>query len=351
MVHLEARRLKLKGLEPHLIPKIGPVILQSWHLVFPLVALVTMLLLDYTPFLAAFWGIVLCVVCSYAPPIMRKLAPGTPWGQLHGQTLTPRNLVRGFEEGAKYALAIGAACACVGLILGTLTLSGLGFKFSGAVVDFAGVIADAVVSIDFTGLINAIDAKIFFGLLFVAIACILMGTGIPTTPTYIILASIAAPALGTLGVPLLATHFFVFYYGVLADVTPPVALAAYAAAGIAGSEPMRTGFTAFRLSMGKALVPFMFVYAPSLLFIQFTWIDFLSALISGALGIVALGAAYTGWFRAKIGLFALVLLTIGGLVLIFNDWRADVLGALLVLLVLGENVLRGRREERALVAA
>ncbi len=351
MVHLEARRLKLKGLEPHLIPKIGPVILQSWHLVFPLVALVTMLLLDYTPFLAAFWGIVLSVVCSYAPPIMRKLAPGTPWGQLHGETLTPRNLVRGFEEGAKYALAIGAACACVGLILGTLTLSGLGFKFSGAVVDFAGVIADAVVSIDFTGLINAIDAKIFFGLLFVAIACVLMGTGIPTTPTYIILASIAAPALGTLGVPLLATHFFVFYYGVLADVTPPVALAAYAAAGIAGSEPMRTGFTAFRLSMGKALVPFMFVYSPSLLFLQFTWIDFLSALISGALGIVALGAAYTGWFRAKIGLFALVLLTIGGLVLIFNDWRADVFGALLVLVVLGENVLRGRREERALVAA
>jgi TRAP transporter 4TM/12TM fusion protein len=351
MVHLEAKRLKLKGIEPHLIPRIGPVILQSWHLVFPLVALVTMLLLDYTPFLAAFWGIVLCVLCSYAPPIMRRLAPDKPWGKLHGLTLTPRNLVRGFEEGAKYALAIGAACACVGLILGTLTLSGLGFKFSGAVVDFAGVIADWFVAIDFTHALDATDTKIFFGLLFVAIACILMGTGIPTTPTYIILASIAAPALGTLGVPLIATHFFVFYYGVLADVTPPVALAAYAAAGIAGSEPMRTGFTAFRLSMGKALVPFMFVYAPSLLFIQFTWLDFLTAVASGALGIVALGAAYTGWFRAKIGPLALVLLTIGGLVLIFNDWRADVLGTLLVLLVLGENVLRGRREERIPVAA
>ena len=351
MVHLEARRLKLKGVEPHLIPRIGPVILQSWHLVFPLVALVAMLLADYTPFLAAFWGIVLCVVCSYAPPIMRRLAPGKPWGQLHGQTLTPRNLVKGFEEGAKYALAIGAACACVGLILGTLTLSGLGFKFSGAVVDFAAVVAEAVVSIDFTGMINTLDAKIFFGLLFVAIACILMGTGVPTTPTYIILASIAAPALATLGVPLIATHFFVFYYGVLADVTPPVALAAYAAAGIAGSEPMRTGFTAFRLSMGKALVPFMFVYAPSLLFIQFTWTEFLTALASGVLGIVALSAAYTGWFRARVGMFALVLLTIGGLTLIFNDWRADVVGGLLVLLVLGENVIRGRRLERAAVQA
>ena len=141
----------------------------------------------------------------------------------------------------------------------------------------------------------------FFGLLFVGIACILMGTGVPTTPTYIILASIAAPALGTLGVPLIATHFFVFYYGVLADVTPPVALAAYAAAGIAGSEPMRTGLTAFRLSMGKALVPFMFVYTPALLFIDFTWSAFLSAAFCGVVGITALSAAYIGYFRATLG--------------------------------------------------
>jgi TRAP-type uncharacterized transport system fused permease subunit len=107
------------------------------------------------------------------------------------------------------------------------------------------------------------DITLFFALIFTAVACIIMGSGIPTTPTYIILASIAAPALQVLGVPLLATHFFVFYYGVLADITPPVALAAYAAAGHrAHRDPMRTGMTAFRLSMGKALVPMMFIYAP-----------------------------------------------------------------------------------------
>jgi len=173
------------------------------------------------------------------------------WGQLHGETLTPRNLVRGFEEGAKYALAIGAACACVGLILGTLTLSGLGFKFSGAVVELAGTIADAAVAIDFTGTHQQQRRE---DLLRPAVRGHRVhpdGTGVPTTPTYIILASIAAPALGTIGVPLIATHFFVLYYGVLADVTPPVALAAYAAAGIAGAEPMRTGLTAFRLSMAR----------------------------------------------------------------------------------------------------
>ncbi len=351
MVHLEARRLRLKGVEPHLIPKLMPVMLSSWHLMLPLVALVTMLLLDYTPFLAAFWGIVLSIVCSYIPPLMRRVAPNADWGRLHGETMTPRNLIRGFEDGAKYALAIGAACACVGLLLGTLTLSGLGFKFSGAVVDLAAVIANGVVGLDPTGLATVNGAKVFFGLLFVAIACILMGTGIPTTPTYIILASIAAPALSTLGVPLIATHFFVFYFGVLADVTPPVALAAYAAAGIAGAEPMRTGFTAFRLSMGKALVPFMFVYAPSLLLLQFSWTEFVTAMLSGMLGILALAAAYTGWFRARIGYLGVALLTVGGIALIFNDWRAELFGLVVVLLVLAENVIRGRRAEHMAGAA
>jgi TRAP-type uncharacterized transport system fused permease subunit len=126
-------------------------------------------------------------------------------------------------------------------------------------------------------------------------------------------------------------------------VTPPVALAAYAAAGIAGSEPMRTGLTAFRLSMGKALVPFMFVYAPSLLLLQFKWPEFLMAVASGLLCIVALGSAYTGWFRMRVGVPAAALLTVGGLVLVFNDWRADAVGAVIVLAVLAENAWRARR--------
>ena len=141
MVHFEARRLRLLGVEAELIPRIGPVIGASWHLVLPLIVLVTMLLLDYTPFLAAFWGIVLCFVCSYIPLIARRFGNN----RLQGQTLTLKPLIAGLEEGAKYALAIGAACACVGLILGTLTLSGLGFKFSGAVIDLAGSVAKLAV--------------------------------------------------------------------------------------------------------------------------------------------------------------------------------------------------------------
>ena len=339
MVHLEAKRLKLRGVEPHLIPKLSRVIGESWHLVFPLIALVTMLLLDFTPFLSAFWGIVLCFVSSYIPLVARKLG----WGELQGRTLTWGPLVEGMSEGAKYALAIGAACACVGLILGTLTLSGLGFKFSGAVVELAAHAGDWVRAIDPTGWVTDNGAKVFFGLLFVAVACILMGTGIPTTPTYIILASIAAPALATLGVPLLATHFFVFYYGVLADVTPPVALAAYAAAGIAGSEPMRTGLTAFRLSMGKALVPFMFTYTPALLFVDFTWTAFVSAIVAGVIGILALSAAFARWFATTVSRVEQVLLSAGGLILVFNQFWLNVAGFAIVGVTLTANVLRARR--------
>ncbi|MCC7216185.1 MAG: TRAP transporter permease [Burkholderiales bacterium] len=339
MVHFEAKRLRLHGVEAHLIPKLSSVLASSWHLVFPLIALVTMLLLDFTPFLAAFWGIVLCFVCSYIPLVARRFGND----RLHGQTLTWKPLIVGLEEGAKYALAIGAACACVGLILGVLTLSGLGFKFSGAVIELAGTVSAWVRAIDPFALFTETGGKVFFGLLFVAIACIMMGTGVPTTPTYIILASIAAPALATLGVPLIATHFFVFYYGVLADVTPPVALAAYAAAGIAGSEPMRTGMTAFRLSMGKALVPFMFVYTPALLFIDFTWTAFASAAFCGLVGITALSAAYIGWFRAPLRRPEKVALTIAGLALVFNQFWPNVVGLAVVFSILGWNAVSARR--------
>ena len=143
--------------------------------------------------------------------------------------------------------------------------------------------------------------------------------------------------------PLLATHFFCFYYGGLADATPPVALAAYAAAGIAGSEPMRTGLTAFRLSMGKALVPFMFTYTPALLFIDFTWTAFSSALVAGIVGIVALSAAYTRWFATTITRLEQVVLTAGGLILVFNHLWLNVIGISVTLVTLGFNMLRARR--------
>jgi TRAP transporter 4TM/12TM fusion protein len=340
MVHFEARRLGLKGMSRDQIPRFAAIMKRSWHLMIPLVVMVTLLLMQYTPYLAAFWGIILTVVCSYIPLVMKRLGIGD---LDTSQTLTPKRLVNGLEEGARCALAIGAACACVGFILGTLTLTGMGFKFSGAVLEISSAMGSFVSTIVPFDLITQNAGTLFFGLLMVAVACIIMGAGIPTTPCYIILASIAGPALNNMGIPLLATHFFVFYYGVLADVSPPVALAAYAGAGIAGSEPMRTGITAFRLSMGKALVPFMFVYAPSLLFINFTWTELIVALVSGTLGIVALSAAYIGYFKMGINTLGKVLLTVGGLLLVANHIPIIMVGGTMVLLVLVMNIVSNGR--------
>ena len=313
MVHLEARRLGLAGMDASQIPRIGDVLRASWHLFIPLVVMVTLLLLQYTPFLAAFWGITLTIACSWIPRLLGPAGRG-----MTGLAITPRALVRGFEMGAKSALSIGAACACVGFVLGITTLTGMGFKFSAFVLDLSGHAAQAVDAFDVMNWFDLKQLTILFGLGFTALACIIMGTGVPTTPTYIILASIVAPALSQLGVPQLATHFFVFYYGVLADVTPPVALAAFAAAGIARSEPMRTGMTAFRLSMGKALVPFAFVYTPALLFTQFSWGSFLVALASALIAILGLGAAYTGWCGRPVGRPAFVALNVASLALVFG---------------------------------
>jgi TRAP-type uncharacterized transport system fused permease subunit len=139
---------------------------------------------------------------------------------------------------------------------------------------------------------------LLMSLILIAISCILMGAGIPTTATYIILVAVAAPALAQLHIQPLVAHFFVFYYGVLADITPPVALAAYAAAGIAGSNPFKTGNTAFRLGIAKALVPFVFVYSPSLLLVAdgFSWYSFSITLFSAMLGIGSMGVAFSGYF-------------------------------------------------------
>ena len=329
MVHFEARRLRLQGMDPKDIPNLGKVMAASWHLFIPLVVMVTLLLMQYTPFLAAFWGIILCIVCSWIPKLLGPLGRN-----MTGLAITPRALIIGFEMGAKSALSIGAACACVGFVLGIMTLTGMGFKFSSFVLNLSETVALGIKSIDFLNVVDLKQLTIFTGLLFTAIACIVMGAGVPTTPTYIILAAIVAPTLAQLDVPQLSTHLFVFYYGVLADVTPPVALAAFAAAGIARSEPMRTGMTAFRLSMGKALVPFAFVYSPVLLFIDFNWSGFLTAFIGMLIALLGLSAAYTGYFGRKVSSLEFVLLNIFSISLVFGNLTVTVVAGPLVLLIL-----------------
>lgn len=283
MVHLEARKLGLRGLRADELPKVGLVLRQHWLSIIPLFVLVYMILTGKTPDFAAVYGIIACVVVGFLNPVNR---------------LTMHDLWLALSDGARNTLAVGAAAATVGIVVGVVTLTGVGFRLGYVVVQTATDIGNIIGGIWPLSIFTVGQWTLFFSLLLIAIACIIMGAGIPTTATYIILVAVAAPALGLLEVEPIVAHFFVFYYGVLADITPPVALAAYAAAGIAGANPFKTGNTAFRLGIAKALVPFVFVYSPALLIItnDFTWTAFAITLSGAMMGIAGLGVAFSGFF-------------------------------------------------------
>ena len=282
MVHLEAKRLGLRGLDAAELPKAFFVLRQHWLSIIPLVILVYLILSGRTPDYAAVYGIIACVVVGFLNPVNR---------------LSLTDLWNALSDGARNTIAVSAAAACVGIVVGVVTLTGVGFRLGYVVVQTASDLGGLFGSIWPLSYFAITDWALFFSLVLIAISCIVMGAGIPTTATYIILVAVAAPALAQLNVQPLVAHFFVFYYGVLADITPPVALAAYAAAGIAGSNPFKTGNTAFRLGIAKALVPFVFVYSPALLLVAdgFTWYLFTVTLLGAMIGIGLLGAAFSGF--------------------------------------------------------
>jgi TRAP-type uncharacterized transport system fused permease subunit len=245
------------------------------------------------------------------------MAHGVLTGGPEGRRLVD-SMVDAFIVGAKYAIGVGAAAATVGIIVGVVTLTGVGFKISWIVTSSADAaarwVADALPLLPFA----IKSTTLFFTLAMTAIVCILLGCGVPTTATYIIMVTVAAPALGMLGVAPLVAHFFVFYYGVLADITPPVAIAAYAGASMAGADPFRTGNTAFRLALGKVLVPFVFVFSPSLLLMApgFSWGEFFAATAACLGSITLFSAAFAGWLLAPLFLWERWLIGFAGLPLI-----------------------------------
>ena len=338
-VHFEAKRFGLRGLTEEEMPKLRQSFAKSWPTLIPLVLLISILVTGRTPYLAAFSGITSCAIVGLttraggntrqhlalllglhavlallvfggiendavklalfgaavvATPLLTKLL------KVQGRIATPA-LVEAFSTGAKYALAVGAAAASVGLVIGVVTLTGVGFKLSTIITGAAQAVSGGVGSFVPVWLASQAGMTLFVALLMTGLVCILLGCGIPTTANYIIMVTVAAPTLVQLGVEPLVAHFFVFYYGVLADITPPVALAAYAAAGIAGSDPFKTGNMAFRLGLAKALVPFVFVFSPALLIVAkgFTPYDFTVTFVGCILGITLLAAALSKFFLVE----------------------------------------------------
>jgi TRAP transporter 4TM/12TM fusion protein len=326
-VHFEAKRDGLRGLTPEEMPDIRAAFARDWPTVIPLIGLIYMLFSGYTPYLAAFTGITLCFIVGLVNPKRR---------------MKPLEIFEGLRDGAKYALAVGVASATVGIIVGVVTLTGVGFKISFIVTQTAGDLAQSITVWLPTWIMGVKALTLLFTLILTGFVCILMGCGIPTTATYIIMVTVAAPALGMLGVEPLVAHFFVFYYGVLADVTPPVAIAAYAAAGMAGADPFRTGNTAFRLALGKALVPFVFVFSPSMLLMVkgFTWSAFAIGTAGCLLGIVFLSAAFSGYFVAAMRVWERLALVVAAFLLIAPELLSSALGILVALPVLVAQWLR-----------
>ncbi len=320
-VHFEAKRNGLRGLKPEEMPDVKAALKRDWPTVIPLVVLIAILLMGYTPYLAAFWGITLCIAVGLLNPRNRM-------------SLT--DIAEGLRDGAKYALAVGAAAATVGIVVGVVTLTGVGFKVSFIVTSTAASMATWASTVLPAFLVSPQGLTLLFTLVMTGVVCILMGCGIPTTANYIIMATIAAPALGLLGVEPIVAHFFVFYYGVLADITPPVALAAYAAAGMANADPFRTGNTAFRLGLGKVLVPFVFVFSPSLLLVtkDFNWPDFFLAFAGCVIGITCLGASIAGWMLTTLRAWERLVLAVAAMLLVAPELYSSLLGLAMIAPVL-----------------
>ena len=318
MVHLEAKKLGLRGLTQDEMPNLAKVIKDNWLSLVPLIILVYFILSGRTPDFAAIYGIISCITIGFIKPSNR---------------LNIKDLWNCLASGAKNTLAVGAAAICVGIIVGVVTLTGVGFRLGFVVIQTAGDISNFFSNIWPISFFSFEDLRLFFSLVLIAISCIIMGAGIPTTATYIILVAVAAPALAQLGIEPLVAHFFVFYYGVLADITPPVALAAYAASGIAKSNPFKTGNTAFRLGIAKALVPFVFVYSPSLLLItgEFQTNQLIITLIGTLIGIALIGIAFSGyWFRA-LRKYEQIIIGIGSLFFVAPGIKSMVFGFLIIL--------------------
>ncbi|MCZ2290802.1 MAG: TRAP transporter permease [Burkholderiales bacterium] len=386
-VHFEAKRHGLRGLTPEEMPRLHQSLAMRWPTLIPLVLLIGILVSGRTPYLAAFTGISSCAIVGLVTRVKGNTAvnwvllallhallvvlvfggieseavkltifavavvataASVKLFAIQGRIGLPA-IVESFSTGAKYALAVGAAAATVGIVIGVVTLTGVGFKLSTIITGAAQAVASGFGNLIPAALMSLQSMTLLVALAMTGIVCILLGAGIPTTANYIIMVTVAAPTLAQLGVEPLVAHFFVFYYGVLADITPPVALAAYAAAGMAGSDPFKTGNTAFRLGLAKVLVPFVFVFSPSLLLVAkgFTLYDFTVTFVGCVLGIVLLAAALSKYFLVEMSRPEQLLFVAGALLMIAPGLMPTLVGAAIALPVLLRQIGAWRRMQVA----
>lgn len=296
MVHLEAKKLGMRGLNRNELPRLGKVLKERGYLFLPLIGIIYFLVDGATPIKAALYGLGLAILASF----FRK-----------DTRLSLKDFLEALETGARNALGVSVACACAGIIVGTITLTGLGLKLGNGLVGLAG-------------------GSLILTLIFTMISSLILGMGAPTTANYIITSTIAAPAIVMLGVPVLAAHMFTFYFGIIADITPPVALAAFAGSAIAKSNPFKTGVTASKLAIAAFIIPYIFVFSPALLLINTTPLHVVQMIITSIIGMIGIGAAMEGYFLTHANKFERLGFLIAGLMLVDPGLMTDIIGIVLM---------------------
>ena len=311
-VHFEARRLGLVGVPRSELPRLSVTLAERGHLFIPVAGILLVMYGGYSAPLAALAGMLLCFPVAALRSTTRHY-------------VTWRNVVDALVEGAKNAIAVALACATAGVIIGVVTLTGLGITFTQVVLGLA-------------------QNTLLLALVVTMAAGIVLGMGMPTTPAYIIMTSLLVPALIKLGVDKPAAHMFAFYFAILSAITPPVALAVYAASSLARSDLWKTGWAAMRVGAAGFIAPFMFVYQPALLMIG-DWPQIIQASLTAMAGILLLSAGLHGFWLARSTLWQSVLLVAGGLALVFPGVWTDLLGVAVAALVTATQ-WRARREPR-----
>lgn len=312
-IDLRARKMNLLGYPKDQLPKAGAELKKSGHLLIPVFLLIAMLMMNYTASFACFWSIIALVVISSFKKSSR---------------LNIKNLIHALESGAKQGMSVAIACAVCGIIVGVVNLTGIGLQLANTILKIA-------------------NGSLLLTLIMTMLACVILGMGMPTSAAYIVAATVATSAMTTLGVAKEAAHLFVLYYAALSAITPPVALASYAGAGIAGANPNKVGWTAVKLGLLGFVIPFMFVYSPELM-MEGSVLAIIWAFITASIGCIALGGSMQGYFSTDLKLYERAALLIAALLLIKSGLETDAIG--IALLVAVFFVQRARARKKAVIS-
>ena len=325
-VHLEAKKLGLRGVPKEMLPRVGELIRDS-YLLLPLIILVYLVssntkTMQFSAAIAILMAIAVGVINNVVRYCREKKAGGemtnTSGSAVKaavgiGGGFGPKSIFDALDAGGRGCITVGVACGVAGVIAGCLTVTGLASKMINAIVGISG-------------------ASSLLALVLTMLCCIVLGMGVPTTANYCIMASTCAPILIQMGIPTIAAHFFVFYFGIVADITPPVALAAYAGSAIAQGNPMKTGLTATRLAIAAFIIPFVFAYSPMILFVgeSILWYEVVLTVITAVIGMIGVAAGLSGYLLGNMNIVQRIVTILGGVLLIIPGVWTDAAGIALV---------------------